>query len=79
MAQSKLDFETWFNGLKNELDENQAGNLQNQINDLQDTLNKILHGEAVLDTIDDNDGNPIQDYLGNNIDGGVVLRTDYAL
>lgn len=79
MAQSKLDFETWFNGIKNELDENQAGNLQNQINELQDTLNKILHGEAVLDTIDDSDGNPIQDYLGNNIDGGIVLRTDYAL
>lgn len=73
LAETKLEFETWFNGLKNELDENQAANLQNQINDLQDTLDKIISGEAFAYTIDDSDGNPIQDYLGNDIDGSYYV------
>lgn len=73
LAESKLKFETWFNGLKSELDENQAANLQNQINDLQDTLNKIISGQPLPNTIDDNDGDPIQDYLGNNLEGGIVV------
>lgn len=74
MANQKLDFNTWFSDLKNQLDENQAGNLQNQINDLNDLVNSIIRGEAVLQTIDDHEGNPIQDYLGNNIEGGIIYR-----
>lgn len=72
LAESQLEFTTWFNELQNQLDDNQAANLQNQINDLSDLVNALVKGEAVLQTIDDSDGNPIQDYLGNNLEGGVI-------
>jgi hypothetical protein len=37
LAQYKANFEAWFANLQDQLDDNQAGNLQNQINNLADT------------------------------------------
>lgn len=76
LAESKLTFETWFTQLQNELDENQAANLQNQIYEINQVLDKIITGGEFLHSIDDSDGNAIQDYLGNDIEG--VVRLQYA-
>lgn len=76
LAESKLKFETWFNELKVQLDENAAANLQNQILELQNTLNLIISGKPILNTIDDNTGDPITDYLGNHIEGGLVIGSN---
>lgn len=37
----KSDFDTWFQNVKDELSTNQAGNLQNQINDINSALSDI--------------------------------------
>lgn len=71
MSQSKSDFETWFNQLKVQLDENVAANLENQILELQDTLNQILSGGAIQQTIQDNTGDNILDSAGNAIQGSI--------
>ena len=76
LAESKLKFETWFNELKVQLDENAAANLQNQILELQNTLNLIISGKPILNTIDDNTGDPITDYRGNHIEGGLVIGSN---
>ena len=71
MAENQLEFETWFNNLQYVLDDDVAANLAQQISDLNDKLNALLNGEQLLYTIDDSNGEPIQDYAGNNIQGGV--------
>lgn len=48
-------FEAWFENLRNQLDENQATNLQNQIDGIKDEL-KVTGGSRVVVTIDDKKG-----------------------
>lgn len=71
MAENQLEFETWFNNLQYVLDDDVAANLAQQISDLNDKVNALISGEQILYTIDDSDGDPIRDYAGNNIQGGV--------
>lgn len=42
------EFNTWFEHLQDELDENQAGNLQNQIDDLSETIDGLPLTEITL-------------------------------
>jgi gas vesicle protein len=44
-ADFKKDFEAWFTNVKNQLSENQAGNLQNQINTNRDNINQVKDTE----------------------------------
>lgn len=44
LRQWNAEFQTWYSHLRDELDDNQAGHLQNQIDDLKDTVD-ILPGE----------------------------------
>lgn len=74
LAETKLEYERWFGDLQDQLDEDQAGNLQNQINDLKDLINSIISGSGIItNTIDDSDGNPIEDYLGNDLEGVIIM------
>lgn len=75
MAKSKMKFDAWFQNLQDQLDDNQAGNLQNQIDQLTDLLSKIISGEPIEYTVDDSDGSPIQDNLGGNIMGGLIVTS----
>ena len=36
-------FTTWFNGIKNQLNDNAVGNLQNQVNEVDDRLARLEH------------------------------------
>ena len=74
MSEQKLSFETWFNTLDAMLDDNVAANLASQILELQNTLNLIISGKPILDVITDSNGDPIKDYLGNNIQGGLIIN-----
>lgn len=74
LAENKLEFETWFNNLKVTLDENVAANLTQQIYDLTQLVNALIYGEAIAQTIDDSDGNPVKDSNGNNIEGSIIYR-----
>lgn len=55
----EASFNVWFQTLKNQLDTNQAANLQNQIASLTDKLDKLVATGAVE--------NPLQFYSGNNL------------
>lgn len=55
----EASFNTWFATLKNQLDTNQAANLQNQITSLIDKLDKLVATGTVE--------NPLQFYSGNNL------------
>lgn len=55
----EASFNTWFMTLKNQLNANQAANLQNQITSLTDKLDKFVATGAVE--------NPLQFYSGNNL------------
>lgn len=73
MSEQKLSFETWFNNLDVMLDDNVAANLAAQILELQNTLNLIISGQPILDVITDSNNDPVQDHLGNNIQGGLIV------
>ena len=45
--QYQAAFENWFQNLKNQLDENQASNLQNQIDTINEKLNNVVYFEEV--------------------------------
>lgn len=51
----QAEFEEWFANLQNQLDENQATNLQNQIDKIRDEL-EVTGGSRVIVTIDDKKG-----------------------
>lgn len=55
----EASFNTWFLTLKNQLNTNQAANLQNQITSLTNQLNKLVATGTVE--------NPVQFYSGNNL------------
>ena len=55
----EASFNTWFLTLKNQLNANQAANLQNQITSLTNQLNKLVTTGTVE--------NPIQFYSGNSL------------
>lgn len=55
----EASFNTWFLTLKNQLNTNQAANLQNQITSLTNQLNKLVATGTVE--------NPIQFYSGNSL------------
>lgn len=55
----EASFNTWFATLKNQLDTNQAANLQNQITSLIDKLDKLVATGTVE--------NPLQFYSGNSL------------
>lgn len=55
----EASFNTWFLTLKNQLNANQAANLQNQITDLTDKLNKFVTTGTVENTV--------QFYSGGNL------------
>ena len=55
----EASFNTWFLTLKNQLNTNQAANLQNQITSLTNQLNKLVTTGTVE--------NPIQFYSGNSL------------
>ncbi|MGY0187125.1 hypothetical protein [Lactococcus petauri] len=42
-----LEFQAWFKNLKNQLDDNQAANLQNQIDNLSETVVKITDDQTI--------------------------------
>lgn len=45
--QADSDFKSWFQNLKNQLDDNQAANLQNQIDNLSETVVKITDDQTI--------------------------------
>ena len=55
----EASFNTWFLTLKNQLNSNQAANLQNQITSLTNQLNKLVTTGTVE--------NPVQFYSGNSL------------
>lgn len=74
LAESKLEFETWFNNLKAVLDEDVAANLTQQIYELTQLVNSLIYGEPIAQTIDDSDGSAVMDSSGNNLNGSIVYK-----
>lgn len=69
---SEYEFNVWFESLKDMLDEETAARLANEILELKDRFKILAKEYSVYDTIDDQDGNPILDNNGLEIEGNIV-------
>lgn len=72
MQETKYEFELWFEELKTILDGDIAANLAKEILELKDRFKVLAREYTVYDTIDDSDGNPIQDDDNYDIEGGII-------
>lgn len=73
-ADSQARFESWFQTITNTLNSNQAGQLANQLIEVNKKLDKIINGEPFEDTITDSNGQNILDSSG-----GKLLSTKYIV
>ena len=71
-TEMKYEFELWFNELQGILDDNVAANLANEILELKNKFKVLVREYTIYDTIDDSNGNPIQDSDNTDIEGGIV-------
>lgn len=62
----EASFNTWFLTLKNQLNTNQAANLQNQITSLTNQLNKLVTTGTVENTVQFYSGGNLVDFTTNN-------------
>lgn len=62
----EASFNTWFATLKNQLDTNQAANLQNQITSLTHKLDQFVSTGTVENTLQFYSGNSLVDFTTNN-------------
>lgn len=69
MASSKSQFESWFRTLQVSLNSNVAANLQNQITELNKTINLMASGGYSVVSIEDSAGRPVMDNNGAPIQG----------
>lgn len=67
----EYDFTDWFARLQAMLDGDVAANLANRVIQLENIIDELLRNGIILNTIDDSDGNPIQDSYGHDIEGVV--------
>lgn len=76
LDQMAADFATWFEGIRNQLDEDVAGHLQNQIDDINARL-EYAGGSMVEVTVNDNEGEYNVEGLEVNlvIDGKTYTET----
>lgn len=72
LSETKYEFELWFNELQTLLDGDIAANLAKEILALKDRFKVLAREYTVYDTIDDSDGNPIQDDSGYDLEGGII-------
>lgn len=72
LSEIKYEFELWFNELQTILDGDVAANLAKEILALKDKFKVLAREYTIYDTIDDSNGNPIEDSDGYDIDGGIV-------
>lgn len=71
-SQFSYDFNSWFSQLKTMLDGDVAANLAGEILNLKDKIRTLVKDQAIYETIDDNDGNPIKDDSNNDIEGRII-------
>lgn len=72
LQESEYDFNVWFESLKDMLDADTAAKLANEILELKDRFKILAKEYAVYDTIDDDNGEPILDENGFEIEGNIV-------
>lgn len=70
--QFAFDFNNWFSQLQVLLDGDVAANLAGEILELKNKFKVLAREYAVYETIDDTDGNAIQDSWGNDIEGDII-------
>ena len=73
MLQMASDFNEWFGDLQIILDGDVATGLASQILEIQETLETLAKENCIYVPLEDSSGNPIQDNLGNDIEGKSVL------
>lgn len=80
MFAQKNNFNVWFSGVQDILDENTAGHLANEISKLDirvTSLEEFRRGlreeYAIMYTIDDQNDNPLTDENGNLIEGAIIV------
>lgn len=70
--QYAFDFNNWFSQLQVLLDGDVAANLAGEILKLKNKFKVMAQEYTIYETIDDTNGNAIQDGWGNDIEGGIV-------
>lgn len=74
LAESKLEFETWFDNLKAVLEDNVSANLAQQIQELKQLTNLLIHGKPITQTIDDSNGMAVKDSSDNELVGSIIYK-----
>ena len=69
LASNKSQFEAWFQTMQANLNSNVAANLQNQITELNKTINLMASGGYSIISIEDSAGRPVMDSNGVPING----------
>lgn len=74
MGDKQLEFNTWFGNLQTILDGDTASNLAQQILELQQKFGTLAKEYCIYQSLDDSDGNAIEDSYGTTMEGKIVYK-----
>ena len=74
MSDSQLTFNTWFGNLQTILDGDVAAKLAQQILELQNKFGTLTKEYCIYDTIDDSDGDALEDSYDTDMQGKIVYK-----
>ena len=76
LAETKAEFDTWFESLQVSLDDNIAATLEAQVLELQNRFTTLAKERAVYDDLKDSVGDTIEDSYGSVIEGKTTLSSN---
>lgn len=76
LAETKAEFDTWFESLQVSLDDNIAATLEAQVLELQNRFTTLAKERCVYDDLKDSIGDTIEDSYGSVIEGKTTLSSN---